>query len=99
MPRWVQGAIGSMRAGVSPLTRRGPSLRKLAPSDEAGERVDSLVGKVVIVVEEIAPDAEGKVELHGAPWGAQNVGAESLAPGEKGVVERVEGLKLYIRRS
>lgn len=98
-PVWFQWAMFSMLAVVSLLTLRGPILSKLMPSDEAGERVDSLVGKVVIVVEEIAPDAEGKVELRGAPWGAQNVGAESLAPGEKGIVERVEGLKLYIRRS
>src|SRR5690606_37005005 len=39
----------------------------------------------------------GRAELRGSPWSAVNVGEESLAPGALAIVERIEGLTLYIR--
>ena len=98
-PVWFQWGMFSVLSVASLLTLRGPILRKMkTPGDEA-EPIDSLVGNAVVAAEDIAPGAEGKVELRGTSWGAQNVGAEPLARGEKGVVERVDGLNLYIRRS
>ena len=39
----------------------------------------------------------GKVELRGSSWSAENVGAEPLAQGRRGVVAAVDGLKLHVR--
>ncbi len=98
-PIWFQWAMFSVLSVMSLLTLRGPILRRLkGPGDEA-EQVDSLVGVTVIASGDIAPGAEGKAELRGTSWGAQNVGTESLAQGDRGVVERIDGLMLYIRRS
>jgi len=98
-PVWFQWAMFSALSVASLLTLRGPILRKIKAADEEAEYVDSLVGMAVVASEDIVPGAKGKAELRGTSWGAQNVGTEPLARGEDGVVERVDGLKLYIRRS
>ena len=98
-PMWFQWAMFSALSVASLLTLRGPILRKINVADDGAEDVDSLVGMRVVASEDIVPGAEGKAELRGTPWGAQNVGTEPLARGEDGVVVRVDGLKLYIRRS
>jgi membrane protein implicated in regulation of membrane protease activity len=97
-PVWFQWAMFSVLSVASLLTLRGPILRKIKAADEEAEYVDSLVGMAVVASEDIVPGAKGKAELRGTSWGAQNVGTEPLARGEDGVVERVDGLKLYIRR-
>ena len=97
-PVWFQWAMFSALSVASLLTLRGPILRKIKAADDEAEYVDSLVGMAVVVSEDIVPGAKGKAELRGTSWGAQNVGTEPLARGEDGVVERVDGLKLYIRR-
>ena len=98
-PVWFQWAMFSALSVASLLTLRGPILRKINAADDEAEYVDSLVGMAVGASEDIVPGAEGKAELRGTSWGTQNVGTEPLARGEDGVVERVDGLKLYIRRS
>lgn len=98
-PQWMQWALFSVLSVVSLFTLRGPILRRMKGSTADAEFVDSLVGLAVVVNEPLAPGAEGKVELRGTSWGAHNVGAESLAVGEKALVERVDGLSLFIRGS
>ncbi len=98
-PVWFQWAVFSVLSVASLLMLRGPILRRLERTEDAAGHVDSLVGKSVVVAEDIAPGADGRAELRGTSWGAQNVGAEALAQGDRGVVEGVDGLKLYIRRS
>ena len=98
-PVWFQWAMFSALSVASLLTLRGPILRKINAADDEAEYVDTLVGMAVGASEDIVPGAEGKAELRGTSWGAQNVGTKPFARGEDGVVERVDGLKLYIRRS
>lgn len=98
-PQWMQWALFSVLSVVSLLTLRGPILRKMKGSTSDAEFVDTLVGTAVVVNEPLAPGGEGKVELRGTSWGAHNVGGEPLAVGDKALVERIDGLSLYIRRS
>jgi membrane-bound serine protease (ClpP class) len=64
--------------------RRKPALGKTALIGETGE-----------VIERIAP--VGKIRVHGEIWTAKS--AEPIEPGEKAVVERAEGLQLFVRRA
>jgi len=59
--------------------------------------VDSFIGEIALVVDDIAVDGVGKVELRGTSWSARNVGPSPLSPGGRCVVERVEGLTLFVR--
>jgi membrane protein implicated in regulation of membrane protease activity len=56
-----------------------------------------LVGEQAVVLAEVAPAGEGRVELRGTPWTARTDGGTTLAVGKRCRVERVEGLTLWIR--
>ena len=96
-PLPVQWALFSILSIVSLLTLRGPILRRIKPSDEDSAKIDSLIGSTAVLSEDLAPGAEGKVELRGAPWTARNVGSQTIGAGRSAVVQKVEGLKLHIK--
>ena len=95
-PAWFQWLLFSGISIVSLLTLRGPILRRMTAKHDPAEAIDSLVGKSVVALDDLAPGAEGKVELRGAPWTAENTGEAALVKGQKCVVERVDGLKLFV---
>ena len=64
---------------------------------ERRENIDSLVGETAVATEEIHLNALGKAELRGTSWNARNVGDKPLARGQRCVVERVEGLTIFVR--
>ena len=61
------------------------------------ETVDSLVGETAVATEEIHLNGVGKAELRGTSWNARNVGDKPLGRGQRCIVERVEGLTLFVR--
>ncbi|MBI5505180.1 MAG: NfeD family protein [Deltaproteobacteria bacterium] len=58
--------------------------------------LNSLVGETASALEDIGPGAFGKVELRGTAWNARNGGEAKVTRGQRCVVERVEGLSLWI---
>lgn len=59
--------------------------------------VDSLVGEQVVLLGDLAEGGEGKAELRGVPWTARLASGGALRKGQRGRVERVEGLTLWVR--
>jgi membrane protein implicated in regulation of membrane protease activity len=96
-PLWFQWLLFSVVSVVSLLTLRGPILRRMNASAEGTETIDSLLGQQALAMEDLAPGAVGKAELRGTSWTAENVGDRTLTRGQHGIVERVEGLKLFVR--
>lgn len=96
-PVWFQALLFSVMSVVSLLTLRGPVLRRMNSHGGSAEQVDSIAGAHAVVVEDIAPKGEGKVELRGTSWMAHNVGDSALVAGQTCIVDRVDGLKLYVR--
>jgi len=64
---------------------------------KAQRPVDSFVGETAFAVDQIAVNGVGKVELRGTSWSARNIGDLSLNAGERCIVERVDGLTLFVR--
>lgn len=92
---WMQLALFSIAAiGVAlPLRKRvAARMHASIPTHE----VDSTVGRTVVALTSIPAGGKGKAELRGSPWTAVNVGTEQLAEGQAAVVERVDGLTLYV---
>lgn len=58
---------------------------------------DSLAGEAAIVRGDIPPGGVGQAELRGTTWQARNSTRRVLASGERCVVEKVEGLTLFLR--
>ena len=96
-PPWIQYLLFSIISIGSLLTLRGPILRRMAPRGEDTEKVDTLLNKSVIALGSLAPGADGQVELRGTTWSAQNIGDASIQKGQKAVVVRNDGLKLFVR--
>lgn len=97
-PAWAQLAgfcAGSLAAFASSRTvfkrylMRGASLIRT--------NVDAMVGTEAVVVEPIADGGTGTVRIHGELWAARSL-TGALLPGEIAVVERVDGLKVYVRK-
>lgn len=89
---WAQGLTFSIVACLSLVFFRGRLLSLLKPPPP---RVDSLVGEVGILLDDVAPGDVGKVELRGTAWNARTNGP-ALARGQRCQVERVEGLTLWV---
>ena len=59
--------------------------------------LDSIVGEVMTLAEDLAPNAAGKAEGRGSLWTVVNGGAEPLRKGQRCRVYQMEGLTLWVR--
>ena len=88
-------------AAVSLVTMVGFRRRIYSVLRGAGAGADSVqqgvTGEHARVIEAIAPGEEGRAELHGSQWTARNSSDETLEAGERVLVERAEGVTLYLR--
>ncbi len=94
-PAWMQWLIFSATSVISMLLFRKPLLKRFKQLDTTG--VDQLENEYAVAMEDITLDRMGKAELRGSPWNAKNVGAGTIALGQRCRVERVEGLILHVR--
>lgn len=95
-PLWVQLLSFSVISIVLLALFRQPILRKLRESG-AGREVDAVVGQIAHAQGDIAAGSFGRAELRGTSWSAKNVGGAPLAAGQRCLVEKVDGLTLWVR--
>jgi inner membrane protein len=95
-PLWLQILLFSAISLVSLALLRKP-LRRGFGLDRPAVEIDTLVGESAEVTAPIDALGRGKAELRGTTWAAQNVSDAPLERGDRCIVERVEGLTLYIR--
>ncbi len=92
-PTWVQWLLFSAFSVVALALLRRPLHGRMTRG--TNKPVDSLIGESAVVKQDVEPHAPGKVELRGSLWNARS--AASLGIGARCVVERVEGLTLWVR--
>jgi len=92
--QWFLFTVLSLAALV-PL--RGRLLRRLASGPDAAVGVDSLVGQLALVLDDLPPGELGKAELRGTAWNARNGDQCALRRGQRGKVTRVDGLTLWLQ--
>ncbi len=93
---WVQWLVFAVASVLALLFLRKPLMGKfkgLAP----GKDVDNLADEVAVAMENLAPNATGKVEMRGSAWNARNVGTTPVNQGQRLKVEKVDGLMLSVR--
>ncbi len=94
-PPWLQWllfavvSLGALLLFRKPLQRRTTHL--------PARNVDSMIGETAIVIGDIASQEIGKAELRGSAWTARNTGDKVILAGQRGRVERIDGLTLYLR--
>ena len=74
---------------------REPLMRRF--NLKTGKPVDQLAGERALVTEDVAPGGVGKAEMRGASWTARTSGGVALARGQRCLVERVEGLTIWLK--
>lgn len=92
---WLQWLLFSVVSIACLVPLRGRLVRWMQAGEEP--RVDLLVGEVAVLLDDLAPGGVGKAELRGSAWTARNGDARALRKGERGRVERVDGLMLWLR--
>jgi hypothetical protein len=95
-PLWLQLLLFSVLSVASLLFFRNPLMRRLNLSAGADD-IDTLATEVGSVLEDMAPGANGLIELRGTTWSARNVGSSVLASGARCVVVRSERLTLLVK--
>jgi len=96
-PAWFHWVLFSILSVVSLLLFRGPLLAKIKSHTPENPPVDTLIGEIVIPLENLPPGEIGKVECHGTIWTAKNGSSTSISKGQRSCVERIEGLMLWIK--
>ncbi len=88
---WIQWILfAALAVLLNALVRR--RIRSKPPGLEP-----ELIGESGVAVAEIAPGAQGSVELRGSTWQARNVGSEPLAARASVRVTAVRGIVLEVR--
>ena len=91
--QWLLFTVISL-AGLIPLRAR--LVRWMAGQDTAAT-VDTLVGQVAVLLDDLPPGEVGKAELRGTAWTARNGDQQALRRGQRGRVTRVDGLTLWLQ--
>jgi membrane protein implicated in regulation of membrane protease activity len=66
------------------------------PNVRTGD-LNSLVGEIMTLHDDLAPNATGKAEGRGSSWTVVNGGVELLQKGQRCRVYQMEGLTLWVR--
>jgi membrane protein implicated in regulation of membrane protease activity len=95
-PQWFEWLLFTAVsvAGIA-LFRKRLLMRIKLP--QRPDDLDTVVGKVALVIEPIPPGSLGRVEMRGTAWTAKNLGPQPLSSGDRAKVEQVEGLVLGVR--
>lgn len=95
-PQWSEWLLFTALSVVGiALFRRRLLMRLEIPARP--DDLDTVVGKVALVIEPIPPGSLGRVEMRGTAWTAKNLGAQPLSSGDRAKVEQVDGLVLGVR--
>jgi membrane protein implicated in regulation of membrane protease activity len=79
------------------LTLLRPILRKYVTPKLTKTNVDAVIGSKGIVLTEINNDlSQGQVKLGAMEWTARSTSGEKLVPGTQIVVDRIEGVKVFV---
>jgi hypothetical protein len=94
-PGWAEWLVFTVLSVASLALFREPLMRRF--NLKAGKPVDQLAGERALVTEDVTPGGVGKAEMRGATWTARTSGEVALARGQRCLVERVEGLTIWLR--
>ena len=79
------------------LTLLRPFLKKFITPKQTKTNLDAIIGSKGIVLEQIDNDlAQGRVKLGAMEWSARSTSGEPLMPGTQIVVDKIEGVKVFV---
>jgi hypothetical protein len=97
-PLWMQWFLFSLFAVGCVVFFRNPLVRYMQQRPAASHPIDSLQGEVAVAMDGIPVGVIGRAQLRGTVWSARNAGDVPIAPGDRCIVDAVDGLTIKIRR-
>jgi membrane protein implicated in regulation of membrane protease activity len=94
---WLQWFLFAILGIMSLLVVKNALQNKRSLNGKDVPDVDSMMGEMAKVLEPLAPQAMGKVELRGSTWTARNAGENILEKDSIAKIVRVDGLTLWIQ--
>jgi len=96
-PEWVQLLLFSALS-IGALVLFRSRLLRWFQTDPQRPQIDTLVGEIGFVNEDLPPGAVGRLELRGTVWSGRNDTAAPIVAGSRIRVVRVEGLLLHVKQ-
>jgi membrane protein implicated in regulation of membrane protease activity len=94
---WMQWLLFSAFSIVSLVVFRNPLRRWISQEGVAAAPVDTMVGELALLLEDLAPGALGKAEFRGSTWNARNASTTAMTKGQRSRVDHVDGLTLSVK--
>ena len=95
-PAWVQWLLFSLLSVASLLFLRPRIAGRFGGSQGGNTPMPALIGNEAVLLEDLEPGGIAKAELRGTSWSVRSRHPERLARGTRTVVQRVDGLTLWI---
>jgi len=97
MPAWGQWLLFATLSVVSMVTFR----RQLYRMIRGGVLpvTDAVVGKSIVLEEELQPGAICRAEYRGTTWTVRNVGDATISTGSSATIEAMDGLTLHVKQA
>jgi hypothetical protein len=96
-PTWFQWLLFSVLSIGSVFLFRRRLLALLKAREGGSVGVETLVGEVATLLDDLSPGAVGKAELRGTAWNVRSEEPLLLPRGQRCRVQRVEGLTLWVK--
>ena len=96
-PDWLQWLLFSVLSIGSVFLFRGRLVAALKAREGGTVGVETLVGEVATLADDLAPGGVGKAELRGTAWNVRAEEPRPLQRGQRCRVQRVEGLTLWVK--
>ena len=96
------GSVGAFFAAVSAaaLAVTRPLVARFGRDRHVPTNLDRVIGRSAGVTEDIDNDAStGAVYVDGKTWTARSAGGEVIPAGTKVEIQRMEGVKLFVKKS
>lgn len=96
LPEWAEWLVFAVLAVVAMVAFRRRIYELVrGRGGQVEERLT--VGDRVLVSTRLEPGQTGRVEYRGSSWTARNAGATRIEAGREAVIDRVDGLTLFVR--
>lgn len=95
---WLQLIVFAAVSGLLLIVTK-PFVRKMRTEKEERTNADSLLGTKTMITEAVDNLAEtGAAKINGVTWSVRSTGGERIPEGEIVTIERIEGVKLIVRK-
>ena len=96
-PDWFQWLLFSVLSIGSVFLFRRRLVVALKAREGGNVGVETLVGEVATLLDDLTPGKVGKAELRGTAWSVRTDEPRQLPRGQRCRVQRVEGLTLWVK--